>query len=343
MAAFGDDDTMTSSMYSSMQGSQPLKRVEPSIQKFTKIVIPTDLERLRQHKVNIEKFQRQKNWEKLTTEQVNARQTVQQLKANIREMEKTRSLIIEPDLPAFDSRVSPIKEEAIHAIVQFIEMNDIDKLPLGEAHPSHSGPEVGSGLRKRHIESSEDFEVIGTEDEVNSVSEESEQTKEAESAQLMMQQQAQQQALLQSKESMESWENLQNDLMSLNSVVHQFATHVRAQGETVDNIADNIDKAEESVTAGRKYLIKASTIKAAVLPVGGAIIGGCLGGPIGLYAGLKIGTVAALGGSALGFVGGRFLKKRKDRQASLELQEMDRTRVRRASDPGPSSGQKKTR
>ena len=55
MAAFGEDECMRSSLYDTIQGSQPLKRVEPSIQKFTKIVIPTDLERLRQHKVNIEK------------------------------------------------------------------------------------------------------------------------------------------------------------------------------------------------------------------------------------------------------------------------------------------------
>ena len=54
MASFGEDESvMTSSYYATMQGTQPLKRVDPSVQKFTKIVIPTDLERLRQHKVNI--------------------------------------------------------------------------------------------------------------------------------------------------------------------------------------------------------------------------------------------------------------------------------------------------
>ncbi|KAB0364665.1 hypothetical protein FD755_019773 [Muntiacus reevesi] len=33
-----------------------LRRLEPAIQKFTKIVIPTDLERLRKHQINIEKL-----------------------------------------------------------------------------------------------------------------------------------------------------------------------------------------------------------------------------------------------------------------------------------------------
>ena len=32
-----------------------LRRLEPAIQNFTKIVIPTDLERLRKHQINIEK------------------------------------------------------------------------------------------------------------------------------------------------------------------------------------------------------------------------------------------------------------------------------------------------
>ncbi|PNI27106.1 STX17 isoform 7 [Pan troglodytes] len=32
-----------------------LRRLEPAIQKFIKIVIPTDLERLRKHQINIEK------------------------------------------------------------------------------------------------------------------------------------------------------------------------------------------------------------------------------------------------------------------------------------------------
>lgn len=32
-----------------------LRRIEPAIQKFVKVAIPTDLERLRKHQINIEK------------------------------------------------------------------------------------------------------------------------------------------------------------------------------------------------------------------------------------------------------------------------------------------------
>ncbi len=36
-------------------GKLPLRRLEPPIQKFIKVAIPTDLERLHQHQHNIEK------------------------------------------------------------------------------------------------------------------------------------------------------------------------------------------------------------------------------------------------------------------------------------------------
>ena len=85
----------------------------------------------------------------------------QQLKANIREMEKTRSLILEEDLPSFDSRVSPVKEEAILAVVQFIEMNNTDQLPLGVARPIDSAPETESTLRQRYVESQSNDEFEG--------------------------------------------------------------------------------------------------------------------------------------------------------------------------------------
>lgn len=44
-------------------------------------------------------------------------------------------------------------------------------------------------------------------------------------------------------------------------------------------------------------------------PITGALIGTCIGGPVGLLAGLKIGGLAALGGTVLGFAGGSGLKK----------------------------------
>uniref|UniRef100_A0A8C5RM10 STX17-like N-terminal domain-containing protein n=1 Tax=Laticauda laticaudata TaxID=8630 RepID=A0A8C5RM10_LATLA len=54
-----------------------LRRLEPAIQKFIKVAIPTDLERLRKHQINIEKYQRCRLWDKLHEEHINAGRTVQ--------------------------------------------------------------------------------------------------------------------------------------------------------------------------------------------------------------------------------------------------------------------------
>uniref|UniRef100_A0AAY4DS94 STX17-like N-terminal domain-containing protein n=1 Tax=Denticeps clupeoides TaxID=299321 RepID=A0AAY4DS94_9TELE len=54
----------------------PLKRLESPIQKFTKVAVPTDLQRLQQHQHNIEKFQRLQQWDRLHQEHVNASRTV---------------------------------------------------------------------------------------------------------------------------------------------------------------------------------------------------------------------------------------------------------------------------
>uniref|UniRef100_A0A672R634 STX17-like N-terminal domain-containing protein n=1 Tax=Sinocyclocheilus grahami TaxID=75366 RepID=A0A672R634_SINGR len=53
-------------------GKLPLRRLEPPIQKFIKVAIPTDLERLHQHQHNIEKFQRNGQWDKLHQEHINS-------------------------------------------------------------------------------------------------------------------------------------------------------------------------------------------------------------------------------------------------------------------------------
>ncbi|XP_020377156.1 syntaxin-17-like [Rhincodon typus] len=54
-----------------------LRRLEPAIQKFVKVAIPTDLERLQKHQINIEKYQRWSQWDKLHQEHINASRTVQ--------------------------------------------------------------------------------------------------------------------------------------------------------------------------------------------------------------------------------------------------------------------------
>lgn len=68
----------------------------------------------------------------------------------------------------------------------------------------------------------------------------------------------------------------------------------------VENIEDNIEEAQINVTEGEKYLRKASKYKAVTYPIAGALLGTCIGGPLGLLAGVKIGGLAALSCGILG-------------------------------------------
>lgn len=60
--------------------------------------------------------------------------------------------------------------------------------------------------------------------------------------------------------------------------------------------------------------LQAAKYKMAALPMAGALIGGVVGGPIGLLAGFKVaGIAAALGGGVLGFTGGKWIQRKRQR------------------------------
>ncbi|KAG1947870.1 syntaxin-17 [Pimephales promelas] len=101
----------------------PLRRLEPPILKFIKVAIPTDLERLHQHQHNIEKFQRSRQWEKLHQEHINSSRTVQQLRSNLREMEKLCGRVRSADAEALETLVQPIRDRASTAIQEFLQMH----------------------------------------------------------------------------------------------------------------------------------------------------------------------------------------------------------------------------
>lgn len=68
----------------------------------------------------------------------------------------------------------------------------------------------------------------------------------------------------------------------------------------VDNMEENIEETQINVNEGTRYLEVASKYKVAAYPIAGAMLGTCIGGPIGLLAGMKIGGLAALSCGILG-------------------------------------------
>lgn len=57
-------------------------------------------------------------------------------------------------------------------------------------------------------------------------------------------------------------------------------------------------------------------------PIVGAAVGGLVGGPVGLAVGLKAGAAIAVGGGVLGFVGGKYMKKKQDESTDIQLENL---------------------
>ncbi|XP_030061001.1 syntaxin-17 [Microcaecilia unicolor] len=275
----------------------PLRRLEPAIQKFIKLAIPIDLERLRKHKINIEKYQRCRLWVRLHDEHINAGRTVQQLRANIREMEQLCLRVRKEDAQILENMINPIKVEASVAVTEFLQLHSKSVEELNRRYNEQSTNQQTPLTRS----TTTGVLSCNFEDEHGSLQSSSQSFSPLPE-------------IPQDQNAAESWETLEEDLIELNSLVTQFAEVLHSQQEKIDSIEDHVNTAAVNVEEGTKNLGKAVKYKLAVLPVAGALIGGVVGGPIGLLAGFKVaGIAAALGGGVLGFTGGKLIQKKKEK------------------------------
>ncbi|XP_044309283.1 syntaxin-17 [Varanus komodoensis] len=275
-----------------------LRRLEPAIQKFIKVAVPTDLERLRKHQINIEKYQRSRLWDRLHEEHINAGRTVQQLRANVREMEKLCLRVRKEDLQSLQRMIDPVKEQASLAIKEFLQL--------------HS--ESAEELKKRFSENEASLQVPLTRSTTIAAETFYNHEEEGGTSQIHGQVFLPLPEIPQDQNAAESWEILEEDLIELSNLVTDFSLLVNAQQEKVNRIEDNVSTAALNVEEGTKHLSRAAKYKLAALPVAGALIGGVVGGPIGLLAGFKVaGIAAALGGGVLGFTGGKLIQRKRQK------------------------------
>ncbi|XP_043117848.1 syntaxin-17 isoform X2 [Puntigrus tetrazona] len=280
-------------------GKLPLRRLEPPIQKFIKVAIPTDLERLHQHQHNIEKFQRSCQWDKLHQEHINSSRTVQQLRSNLREMEKLCGRVRSADAEALEKLVQPIRDRASAAIQEFLQIHS-DSINRPDA-PTLSTHETTSTASET-LHSDGDTGLPGS---------------PVAQTQLLLPE------IPPEQNAAESWDILAEDLLELNGLVNEFSTLVHAQQEKIDSIEANVSIAAANVEEGTQSLGKAARSKLAVLPMAGAVVGGVLGGPLGLLAGFKVaGVAAAVGGGLLGFAGGNLIQRKRKERIDLQLQQL---------------------
>ncbi|XP_058232620.1 syntaxin-17 [Hemibagrus wyckioides] len=282
-------------------GKMTLRRLEAPIQKFIKVVIPTDLERLHKHQYNIEKFHRNSQWDKLHQEHINASRTVQQLRSNLREMEKLCQRVRSAEAPALEKLVQPIRDRALVATRDFLRLHS-DSINQPGPHPQQSDS-TDTHAASDSAYSEED--VGGAESPVTQF-------------------QVQLPAIPAEQNAAESWDLLEEDLLELSGLVNEFCSLVHAQQEKIDSIEANVSSAAANVEEGTRSLGKAARSSLAVLPVAGAVVGTILAGPLGLLAGFKVaGVAAAVGGGLLGFAGGNLIQRKKKERVELQLQRLN--------------------
>ncbi|TNN75664.1 Syntaxin-17 [Liparis tanakae] len=112
-----------------------LRRLEAPIHKFIKVALPTDLERLQKHHNNILKYQQSQQWDRLHLEHINASRTVQQLRANVREMEKLCTRVRAEDADALEVLVRPVRDQASAAARDFLLLHS-NPVPQPQTAPA---------------------------------------------------------------------------------------------------------------------------------------------------------------------------------------------------------------
>ncbi|XP_034409011.1 syntaxin-17 isoform X1 [Cyclopterus lumpus] len=270
-----------------------LRRLEAPIHKFIKVALPTDLERLQKHHNNILKYQQSQQWDRLHLEHINASRTVQQLRANVREMEKLCTRVRAEDADALEALVRPVRDRASAAARDFLLLHSN---PVPQPAPATPPAAQPSSCVSSSCHADDNM---------------------CEQIQLYLPE------IPADQSAAESWDNLEEDLKELSGLVTEFSLLVHSQQEKIDSIEDSVNTATTNVEEGTKSLGKAVGYKLTVLPVAGALLGGVLGGPLGLLAGFKVaGLAAALGGGALGFASGKLVQKHRKAQVDLQMKQL---------------------
>ncbi|KZC04907.1 PREDICTED: syntaxin-17 [Dufourea novaeangliae] len=257
---------------------QPIRRLEIQINNFN-VAIPHHVDLLKRHKSNIQKYQAQRDWERMHKEHINVSRIVKQLKELLYQMDTLRAQVLDSDIKQFDKLTASARTSMMNAIKEYLELQL--NLPMSPPQsPKNENQDKDHPLEDSYIQLQKD-----------------------------------QQDLQHQQTCLHAWNNLQGDINQLHELFVDFNNVVNDQKELVNKVEDNIEETSINVKQGEKFLVKAARYKASMYPLTGAVIGTCVGGPVGLIAGLKVGGLAAIGCGLLGFTGASFLKKKE-----LEMQ-----------------------
>ncbi|KAL5291627.1 STX17 family protein [Megaselia abdita] len=266
-----------------MEEKLPMKRVQLSAKKFNEVAVPYNLGLLKNHKSQIEKSLALGDWSKVKQEEINASRIVKQMKNLMLEMDVLREKVRDEDLDKFDELISIGKENAMLGMKEYLKLQLKSPVSM-KSSDSYSDPIIMK--TKDEFDDGASFGLVQIQTDYNSLEHQLETRKAC----------------------LQEFENLQREVEDLHSTFKTVSELVHDQSESVDAVADNAEEALENAQVAESQLRRALTYKKAMYPIVGALVGTCMGGPIGLLVGAKAGGVAAVGCGILGFTGGSVLK-----------------------------------
>nr|XP_029725669.1 LOW QUALITY PROTEIN: syntaxin-17-like [Aedes albopictus] len=263
-----------------------LKLAEISIHKFNQ-TIPQYLNLLKNHKCNIEKASSLKDWDRIKREQINATRVIKQMKYLILEIDKVRSRVRQGDLERFDEAIDGAKKQAFAAMGEYLEAQQ--KI-VSRTQSTYSFTDEEYYTRQDQQDNQYGRQLAHVPEITSTYNREVEE-------------------LRQRRECLKEMEILQQEIVDIQDLFQTVHSMTRDQAQMVDAVEENVEVTQGHVEEGETALRKALKYKKAIYPMCGALLGSCIGGPIGLIVGLKAGGLAALGGGLVGFAGGKYIKE----------------------------------
>ncbi|XP_065210601.1 syntaxin-17 [Planococcus citri] len=274
-----------------LQSKKNLKWFESRIENFNKAV-PLQIKLLATHKNDILNQYRLGNYVAMKQERSSAERTIRHLKQLLVDTDQLREQVKDSDLNRFDKLIFHSRETINKALKDFNDLYRSLEVPNDQ-------PE------KRRFPNY--FEEDDAQDQVQK--------------QIILHENEDVWNLRQQREIADNMETIQKDVHTVNQIFRDLAVLVNDQKPQVEALEENIASTHESVVAAEREIAQAANkVHNAAYPLVGAILGSCVGGPVGLVAGLKIGTAVALTCSVIGFSGGKVLnvKQRRTQKQIME-------------------------
>ncbi|KAJ8924696.1 hypothetical protein NQ315_000847 [Exocentrus adspersus] len=260
---------------------QSLKYLEVPLNKFTDEVIPHHQKIYEQYKATVQKLVLGNNANQLKREVKDKKRTIKQLRDLMYELDTLRAQVEDEDLDKFDIKTLSLRKIILTLVNGYTELEKAAEKVTAtqnsteDIEKENCNPFHGASQIQIH-ENIDDLRLKERQDQLNKV------------------------------------ENINKDVEELHALYKDLNEMVETQGEDVNHVEETVESAHQNIESGAKDIMKAHKIKAVAYPVTGAFLGGIIGGPIGLVAGLKVGGIAALGCAIAGYTGGKYFKKMHD-------------------------------